>query len=700
MSSTYTEPKVLLAQERQSIDFNVRNITYFLDGGRDQTELLERIMISIERNPIFQNDNCYDLSFEQLREKSARCMPHVLNMLNTARTPDERYKMGSMFRLADFSLSTRLGLHTGLFSNSLKTNGTPQQIEYWNKRGSSKNSKFFGCFAMTEMGHGSNVAGLETTATLDETTDEFVINTPNEAATKWWIGAAAHTANHCACFARLIVKGKDYGVKTFIVPLRNTEDHSLLPGIAIGDIGKKMGRDVIDNGWIKFSTVRIPRQFMLMRYCKVDKNGNVTQPPLQQLAYGPLIIGRAGIADDSFQTAKRFMTIAIRYAAVRRQFTSTPNGRENRLLDYVYHQRRLMPRLAYTYAMKSGSAQLLKNTEQAIQNLVSVEQSDKNAVSRVVLEIKEIFSASAGLKAFSSWGTQDIINECRQSCGGHGYSDYNGFGQGYTDWVVNCTWEGDNNVLTLSAGRSLIQTGLSIKNGRSIKTWATSYLNNYKRLQGLKLGNRDPATPNIILEAFESIASQAIMSTTDKFIDLQKSQGYNSTQAFEELSQNRFEIARVHTRLFLLRCFFQNIEENAEPAIQPILVELAVLFGLWSIENEFKLFLKYGYFMSQELDLITSKVNLYCHKVRQNAIGLTDAFNLSDFFIKAPIGSYDGDVYKHYFGKVTSRNPPRETKPPYYDRFHDFIFRKTEPKHNVSEMELDEELMREKIINR
>lgn len=41
---------------------------------------------------------------------------------------------------------------------------------------------------MTELAHGSNVAGLETTATLDERTDEFVVHTPHLGATKWWIG--------------------------------------------------------------------------------------------------------------------------------------------------------------------------------------------------------------------------------------------------------------------------------------------------------------------------------------------------------------------------------------------------------------------------------------------------------------------------------------------------------------------------------
>lgn len=52
-----------------------------------------------------------------------------------------------------------------------------------------------GCFGMTELAHGSNVAGLETTATFDEDTDEFVIHTPNVSATKWWIGGESRASS-------------------------------------------------------------------------------------------------------------------------------------------------------------------------------------------------------------------------------------------------------------------------------------------------------------------------------------------------------------------------------------------------------------------------------------------------------------------------------------------------------------------------
>jgi acyl-CoA oxidase len=78
-----------------------------------------------------------------------------------------------------------------------------------------KAHKIIGCYAQTELGHGTNVAGLETTATLDEKTDEWVIHTPHVRATKFWPGSMGIMANHAIVYARAIAGGKDHGVKPF-----------------------------------------------------------------------------------------------------------------------------------------------------------------------------------------------------------------------------------------------------------------------------------------------------------------------------------------------------------------------------------------------------------------------------------------------------------------------------------------------------
>lgn len=76
----------------------------------------------------------------------------------------------------------------------------------------TEKSVIIGTYAQTELGHGSNVAGLETTATFDHKTDEFIMNSPTITSTKWWPGEVGLMSNHAIVYARLKIGKKDYGV--------------------------------------------------------------------------------------------------------------------------------------------------------------------------------------------------------------------------------------------------------------------------------------------------------------------------------------------------------------------------------------------------------------------------------------------------------------------------------------------------------
>ena len=130
-----------------------------------------------------------------------------------------------------------------------------------------------GCFALTEMGHGSNVQQLETTATLDLASDTFVINSPAESAMKFWIGGAAKTATIAILWAQLIIEGKNYGVQAFVVRLRDSETHEICKDLTIGDCGPKIGVHGIDNGFIVFHEYRVPKEAMLDRLARVTSSG-------------------------------------------------------------------------------------------------------------------------------------------------------------------------------------------------------------------------------------------------------------------------------------------------------------------------------------------------------------------------------------------------------------------------------------------
>jgi acyl-CoA oxidase len=87
---------------------------------------------------------------------------------------------------------------------------------------------------------------------------------------KFWIGGSANLANMSVIWAQLYIDGKCYGVHAYIVPVRNTSTHDLLPGVLIGDCGPKTGMHGIDNGFLLFDKVKIPKENQLNRLSGVD----------------------------------------------------------------------------------------------------------------------------------------------------------------------------------------------------------------------------------------------------------------------------------------------------------------------------------------------------------------------------------------------------------------------------------------------
>ena len=132
--------------------------------------------------------------------------------------------------------------------------------------------KMHGAYAQTELGHGTNIQGIETTATFDPKTDTIILNSPTISSYKFWPGELGFHANFPIVVAWLIVNGEDKGVQTFIAWIRD-KDHKPLPGIEVGDIGNKFGFNMKDNGFLGFKNFRIPRENMLMWFAWLDKDG-------------------------------------------------------------------------------------------------------------------------------------------------------------------------------------------------------------------------------------------------------------------------------------------------------------------------------------------------------------------------------------------------------------------------------------------
>ena len=131
--------------------------------------------------------------------------------------------------------------------------------------------RVLGCFAMTETGHGSNVQAVETTATYDPETDEFVIahaarrsrarttsaTPPRTAISPSSSPSSSSTARATACTRSSCRSATGVGDRC--------------PACTITDCGPKLGLKGVDNGRLEFDDVRVPRENLLNRYADVDR---------------------------------------------------------------------------------------------------------------------------------------------------------------------------------------------------------------------------------------------------------------------------------------------------------------------------------------------------------------------------------------------------------------------------------------------
>lgn len=213
------------------------------------------------------------------------------------------------------------GLHVKMFIPLIMYLGSDSQKEKWLPK--CKTFEMVGCYGQTELGHGSDVQSLETTAVYDSSSETFTINTPTLTAMKYWPGDLGITCNHAAVHAQLIIDRKKYGIQTFIVPIRDPKTLEPLPGIEVGDIGPKLGFATKDNGYLIMKNIKIPRDNMLCRYAKVSKEGKFSIVGNEKVGYTTMLEVRDMIVGACPILLSRAICIAIRYSLVRRQFKGT-----------------------------------------------------------------------------------------------------------------------------------------------------------------------------------------------------------------------------------------------------------------------------------------------------------------------------------------------------------------------------------------
>ncbi|KAJ2940648.1 hypothetical protein O0L34_g14755 [Tuta absoluta] len=651
-----------LAKERQKCNFDIKEVTYIIDGGKDKTEQrrkIESITLDGGASKDAIPEECLSIveRYNNAIRKSCVYSKIVQNELLDL-TGLETFGSPVLRRTSDafFKDISPFLLHLGMFVPSIMGQCTPEQQAHWLPRALSM--QIIGTYAQTELGHGTFIRGLETTATYDPETEEFVLNSPTKTSYKWWAGGLGHTVNYCIVVAQLYTNGKCHGTHPFMVQIRDEETHMPLPGIKVGDIGPRMGFSTADNGFLGFEHVRIPRENMMMKNAQVLKDGTyVKVAKHEKLTYGTMVFVRVTLVNEAAFNLSKAVTIAVRYSAIRRQSQPRPNEPEPQILDYVTQQHKLFICIATAHALQFTGAWLWRTFTKVLADMRSGN----------VDTLPELHGLSSCLKAVSTSDAALLIEQCRHACGGHGYMLSSNLPLIYAFVTATRTYEGDYTVLLLQTARFLVKAWEQAEAGKTVFP-TVAYLS--KAFNGSKA--RWDNTPEGIIRSFEAVAA-GITSACVKSIRKRTASGMPYEDAWQLTTVQLVAAAEAHCRAMICRIYWEETRRltvSSSPNVRKVMGQLASLYLIyWTLQKTGDL-LTYSTISQEDLTNFQQQYEDLLESIRPNAVGLVDAFDLRDEILNSTLGSYDGQVYERLMAEAL-KSPMNEK--PVHDSFEQYL---------------------------
>ena len=592
---------------------------------------------------------CEDRSREQMREITVQQISDLMGVMKLSVEDDDadlinNYCRAKAILTFDLGLATRITVHATLYYDSVRELGSAKHLPFAQR---AYRFQDYGCFALTELGHGSNASGIQTRAVYDHASRSFVLHTPDGLAAKFWIGAAGKTANMAVVMAKLVIGGKDYGLHAFLVPIRDYETHQSLEGVILGDCGPKVGLDGVDNGFILFQHYRVPYDALLDKFSQITTEGNfksAIKNPNKRFAtmLTSLIRGRAGVYMGASAALRKGLTVAIRFSAVRKQF-GLSDGVEVPILDYQMHRFRLMPHLANFFAVQLASEQFALDLKSARQTF----RTDPEHVSK-----EEIHAMASAGKVLSSMYGMAGLQECREACGGLGYSAFSALGGIRAGLDVATTWEGANHVLIQQSAKFVMKGFQRILGGQTRifsslqELTADSAAVTTARLPSEQL--RDNPDLLVALAAHKlnhlaHLSAERLRENVGNAKDVVDA--WNRTQAHFLYDTGVAYGELVYTKILLRK--WKDVQLIC-PQTASLLLRLTELYLYTKVEKDLVLYRDNDYLSTKHAAAIKDYVVQLCEEVGESSVRIIDAIALPDKLLGSALGWRDGQVYRHF----------------------------------------------------
>ncbi|OAA54642.1 Acyl-CoA oxidase [Cordyceps fumosorosea ARSEF 2679] len=615
----------LLARERLQSPVDVAALSRHIFADTGFLERQARVLAAMEREPLLSKSAQQQLSRPE-RYRLGLARGKLLRRLQAR----HRWDVDD-YHMAAYLLGEQIPfrLHVGMFRTTVAEQASDAQRALWMPRVDAWD--VVGTYAQTELGHGSNVRGVELEARWDPKTREFVVHSPTLTAAKWWNGSLGRTADHAVLMAQLMVPDPEraggyvsHGPQAFIARIRDAETHLPLEGVVIGDIGVKVGFASMDNGYMLFSQFRIPHSALLSRYVQLDpETGVFTRSPNAALAYGTMTSIRTVLVEEAGTFLARAVTVAVRYCAVRQQFRDKDSRDAG------------SPELQHTgRAMRRGYAR----TRAAVEA-----RGDLSGLAA-------LHAWSSGLKSLSTEVTNAGIEACRRAMGGHGYGAGSGLVEMQRDYQAKPILEGDNWMITQQTAAFLIKRMAAVVGGKvtdETDAQLKAFLDRKDKGRELYLLNSD----SDIQKSFEwRAASMTYDAYRARVIDEKR---------HNDLLIQFHKLSHAHSQSIMVRSFLGSLasDDDLPRETKDVVFDLYRLFAYTNIQAESYEFLRCGAASAADLDALPDRIQTLLARIRPHAVKLVDSWMIPDYLLDSALGRYDGNVYEDLFNRAHRQNP-------------------------------------------
>ncbi|KAL5380263.1 hypothetical protein DPSP01_007838 [Paraphaeosphaeria sporulosa] len=670
----------ILEAERSASVLGIDELSKHLLSRDDFLGRQEKVLKVLRKEKLFNKDQQLNLSRPERYHLGLARAKAIRRLVRREAWDHEDYKMAEYLN----DEMSPFHLHMTMFVTTIREQGSPAQNKSWMPR--ILDYDIIGCYAQSELGHGSNVKGLETEARWDPVAQEFEIHSPHLTASKWWNGGMGRTATHAIVVAQLLLPKSStaqpsttdsenpsrshttseyvpYGPQTFIVQIRDKKSHQPMQGIAVGDIGPKYGYASMDNGYMLFDRVRVPKSAMLSRYAEVsDETGALIRRGHPAVVYGSLTFVRGQIIMHARLVLARAVTVAVRYCAVRRQFqdrdgvapTHSRPQDEVQVLDYPTVQIRILPLLAATFALHYTGEYMYNLYHQSRR---TIEEGDFGPLAA-------LHSASSGLKSLCTTIAADGIETCRRAMGGHGFGGGSGLVGLNADYLSKPTVEGDNWMITQQVAAYLIK-----KTTECVQNVASATQDPTEELLKDYLRGRAQHTPPSFLAADGSIDDDALVQI---FRWRAAALAYAAYQARVEekkpwtsLMIQLHNLSHAYSYHILVSTFRTALSSSSVTSLSnptpSVLRTCFRLFALHTLSQSASSFLLTSSISASDLQVLDAKILEVMGELRPHAVKLVDAWAVPDWLLDSALGRYDGKVYEDLFERAHRKNPLNRT---------------------------------------